>query len=254
MYSKPRLYTKVVDRNGNVLLSTKYTTREVINPQTAYTMYDLLKGPVSPGGTGPSAKYGAMPVAGKTGTATDLKDLWFCGLTPYYSAAVWIGNDDDKQFYNLSSNDAALIWGELMKQANANLPIVDILPPAGLTVTLPDITVAPSKTPVATPNTTVTPPKTKVTPPKTKVTIPKTKVTPPKTKVTPPKTTVTPPKTPVTPPKTPVTPPKTPVTPPKTPVTPPKTPVTPPKTPVTPPKTPVTPPKTPPKTISNNKK
>ena len=179
MYSKPRLYTKVVDKDGNVLLNTTYTTREVIDSQSAYTMYDLLKGPASPGGTGPSAKYGAMPVAGKTGTATDLKDLWFCGLTPYYSASVWIGNDDDKKFYNLSSNDAALIWGELMQQANANLPIVDIIPPAGM----------------LTPPTTVTPPKTPATPPKTTV-------TPPKTPATPPKTTVTPPKTPVTPPTT----------------------------------------------------
>ena len=97
MYSRPRLYTKVVDRTGNVLLNTTYTTREVIDPQSAYTMYDLLKGPASPGGTGPSAQYGNMPVAGKTGTATDLKDLWFCGLTPYYSAAVWIGYDDDEK-------------------------------------------------------------------------------------------------------------------------------------------------------------
>ena len=140
MYASPRLYTKVVDKTGNVLLSTDYTTNEVIDPQSAYTMYDLLKGPVSTGGTGISAKYGDMPVAGKTGTATDLKDLWFCGLTPYYSAAVWIGNDDDKKFYDLSSNDAALIWGKLMKKANANLPIVDITPPAGMlqpTVTTP---------------------------------------------------------------------------------------------------------------------
>ena len=131
MYAIPRLYTKVVDKTGKVLLETKYITTETINPQSAFTMYNLLKGPVSSGGTGPSAKYGEMPVAGKTGTATDLKDLWFCGLTPYYSAAVWIGNDDDKKFYNLSSNDAALIWGKLMKQANSNLPIKDITAPAG---------------------------------------------------------------------------------------------------------------------------
>ena len=131
MYSKPRLYTKVLDSTGKLLLETKYTTKETLNPQSAYIMYDLLKGPVSAGGTGTNAKYGAMPVAGKTGTATNSKDLWFCGLTPYYSAAVWIGNDDDKKFYNLSSNDAALIWGKLMKQANINLPIKDITSPAG---------------------------------------------------------------------------------------------------------------------------
>jgi len=132
LYTKPRLYTKIIDRTGKVLLETKYTTKVTLNPQSAYIMYDLLKGPVSAGGTGPSAQYGDMPVAGKTGTATDMKDLWFCGLTPYYSAAVWIGNDDTKKFYNLSSNDAALVWGKLMKQANANLPIKDITAPVGI--------------------------------------------------------------------------------------------------------------------------
>ncbi|HEY8890679.1 MAG TPA: transglycosylase domain-containing protein [Clostridium sp.] len=139
MYASPRLYTKVVDKTGKILLETNYTTKKTLEPDSAYIMYDLLKGPVSPGGTGPSAKYGDMPVAGKTGTATDLKDLWFCGLTPYYSAAVWIGNDDYKKFYNLTSNDSALIWGKLMKEANANLPIKDITPPAGL-VTTPNTT------------------------------------------------------------------------------------------------------------------
>ncbi|MBX4269880.1 transglycosylase domain-containing protein [Clostridium estertheticum] len=132
LYASPRLYTKVLDKTGKVLLETNYTTRKAIDPVSAYTMYDLLKGPVSLGGTGPSAKYGDMPVAGKTGTATDSKDLWFCGLTPYYSAAVWIGNDDYKKFSNLSSNDAALIWGKLMKEANVNLPIKDITPPDGI--------------------------------------------------------------------------------------------------------------------------
>ncbi|MBU3181003.1 transglycosylase domain-containing protein [Clostridium psychrophilum] len=131
MYSSPRLYTKVVDKTGKVLLETKYTTKKTLSPLSAYTMYDLLKGPVSSGGTGTNAKYGTMPIAGKTGTTTNLKDLWFCGLSPYYSAAVWIGNDDNKKFYNLSSNDAALIWGKLMKEANANLPVKDITPPAG---------------------------------------------------------------------------------------------------------------------------
>ncbi|MBZ9686898.1 PBP1A family penicillin-binding protein [Clostridium estertheticum] len=145
MYASPRLYTKVVDKTGKILLETNYTTKKTLEPESAYTMYDLLKGPVGPGGTGPSAKYGDMPVAGKTGTATDLKDLWFCGLTPYYSGAVWIGNDDNKRFYNLTSNDSALIWGKLMEQANANLPIKDITPPDGM---------------VPTPQTTVTTPKT----------------------------------------------------------------------------------------------
>lgn len=145
LYASPRLYTKVVDKTGKILLETNYTTKKTLGPESAYIMYDLLKGPVSPGGTGTSAKYGDMPVAGKTGTTTDFKDLWFCGITPYYSAAVWIGNDDYKRFYNLSSDDSALIWGKLMEQANANLPIKDITPPVGMVPT-PETTLPTPKT------------------------------------------------------------------------------------------------------------
>jgi len=132
MYVPPSLYTKVVDKTGKVLLEAKYAPKKAIEPASAYLLYDLLKGPVSPGGTGPSAKYGDMPVAGKTGSSTDFKDLWFCGLTPYYSAAVWIGNDDAGKFSHLSSNDAGLVWGKLMKEATANLPVKDIAKPASI--------------------------------------------------------------------------------------------------------------------------
>ncbi|MDP4087964.1 MAG: PBP1A family penicillin-binding protein, partial [Bacillota bacterium] len=95
VYTSPILYTKVVDKTGKVLLENKPVTRKVLSPQSAYVMYDLLKGPTSSlsGATGSRAKFGDMPISGKTGTTTDKKDLWFCGLTPYLSGSVWIGND-----------------------------------------------------------------------------------------------------------------------------------------------------------------
>ncbi|ADZ21353.1 penicillin-binding protein 1A [Clostridium acetobutylicum] len=132
LYSEPRLYRKVVDKTGKVLLENNYSTRKVISPQSAYIMYDLLKGPVSAGGTGSYARFGDMPVAGKTGTASDSKNLWFCGLTPYYSAAVWVGNDQPTKL-SLGSNDVAEIWGEIMKMANVNLTVKDIDAPGGVT-------------------------------------------------------------------------------------------------------------------------
>ena len=57
MRTTPRLYTKVVDRTGKVLLETKFESKPVLSPQSAYIMYDLLQGPVSPGGTGPNASF-----------------------------------------------------------------------------------------------------------------------------------------------------------------------------------------------------
>ncbi|MDP4143958.1 MAG: PBP1A family penicillin-binding protein [Bacillota bacterium] len=134
-YNSPKLYTKVVDSRGVTILENTLNPKRVISPQTAYIMYDLLKGPVSSAGTGPAANFGDMPVAGKTGTATDAKDLWFCGLTPYYSGAVWIGRDDHKAFadsYKLNSNSAAEIWARLMEYANTGHQTKDIQAPTGL--------------------------------------------------------------------------------------------------------------------------
>lgn len=130
-YTAPRLYTKVVDRSGNVILQTKAVNSAVLSAQSAYIMYDLLKGPVSSGGTAPNAKYGDMPVAGKTGTSDSKKDFWFCGLTPYYSGAVWIGNDTP-QSYNLYSSNAAGVWAKIMAEANKNLQVKDVQEPDGI--------------------------------------------------------------------------------------------------------------------------
>jgi penicillin-binding protein 1A len=127
-----RLYTKVIDRTGKVLLETKLETTPVLSPQSAYIMYDLLKGPVSAGGTGPNAVFSDMPVRGKTGTSSNSKNLWFVGLTPYYSAAIWIGTDKGDKIQQMGSNDAALLWGKIMKKAHTSLPIKSIEEPSGI--------------------------------------------------------------------------------------------------------------------------
>ena len=132
MRTSPRLYTKVVDRTGKVLLQTKYDPKPVLSPQSAYIMYDLLQGPVTSGGTGTNAAFGDMPVRGKTGTSSDSKNLWFVGLTPYYSAAIWIGTDEGDKIQEMGSNTAALLWGKVMKQAHTSLPMKTIERPSGI--------------------------------------------------------------------------------------------------------------------------
>ena len=131
-YTYAKLYRKVVDRNGKTILENKHETKKVLSPESAYIMYDLLKGPVSPGGTGPRANFGDMPVRGKTGTSGDQKDLWFCGLTPYYSASVWIGNDDNSIVSGISSNTAAGVWASIMQPIHENLQPKDIDMPQGV--------------------------------------------------------------------------------------------------------------------------
>lgn len=132
MYTEPRLYSKVVDRRGVTILESKVATRKVISPQTSYIMWDLLKGPVT-SGTATRARLGAMPAAGKTGTTGDKKELWFTGLTPYYSGSVWIGHDKPASFGGgISSGTAAAIWNKIMTVANKGLPVKDIERPSGI--------------------------------------------------------------------------------------------------------------------------
>ncbi|MCY6370482.1 transglycosylase domain-containing protein [Clostridium ganghwense] len=132
LYTEPRLYSKVVDKAGKVILETKIETRKVLSPQSAYIMYDLLKEPVR-AGTATRAKLtykSNIPLAGKTGSTTNFKNLWFCGLTPYYSGSVWIGNKNNQRIY---SSDAAYILGKIMNEAVKNLPVKDISAPSGIT-------------------------------------------------------------------------------------------------------------------------
>lgn len=131
-YTTPRLYTKVVDRTGKTILQTIPKTNRVLAPESAYIMYDLLKGPVSSSGTGPQANFGNMEVRGKTGTSEDMQNLWFCGLTPYYSGAVWIGNDDSTKVNGVYSSTAAALWSSIMSSAHGSLPSKTITKPASI--------------------------------------------------------------------------------------------------------------------------
>lgn len=132
-YTYPKMYRKVLDRNGKTILENKKESKKVLSPESAYIIYDMLKGPVSAEGTGPRANFGNMPVRGKTGTSGDKKDLWFSGLTPYYSAAVWIGNDDNTVLRGrINSNTSAALWASVISPFHQDLPPKDIEIPSGV--------------------------------------------------------------------------------------------------------------------------
>jgi len=108
-------YTKVVDRNGEVLLNhSKTKSIRVLDAGVAFIMRDLLHGVVS-GGTGTSAAISGVSVGGKTGTTDNEFDIWFDGFTPSYSASLWIGNDQNFEL-NSMSGPAAALWGRIMDQ------------------------------------------------------------------------------------------------------------------------------------------
>lgn len=137
IYTEPILYTKVIDRTGKVILEKTPEKRKVMSPEASYILYDMLKGPVI-NYSGRNARFSNMPVAGKTGTSEANKNLWFSGLTPYYSAAVWIGSDTPKEIKTngngetASGNTAGILWRKLMEKVHEGLEVKDINVPEGL--------------------------------------------------------------------------------------------------------------------------
>lgn len=96
LYNKPIFYTKVVDQNGKVLLSNENIATPVIKSTTAYLLTNAMEDTIKKG-TGSTLKFQRidMSLAGKTGTSTANNDLWFVGYSPYYTAGIWTGFDNN---------------------------------------------------------------------------------------------------------------------------------------------------------------
>lgn len=127
------LYTKVVDAAGKVILENKPKGEQIIKPGTAYIMWDLLKTVVDSSTNISKVKFSNMPVAGKTGTTQDNKELWFVGTTPYYSAAVFIGSDDHQVIIDkatgagMSSAVGGIkLWNKIMAVPHKDLQVKDL--------------------------------------------------------------------------------------------------------------------------------
>lgn len=123
VYTKPVYYTKVYDHNGNLLLdNTTPETHRVVKESTAWLMTSAMQDVVIRG-TGTDCKIPNQPVAGKTGTSNSDGDLWFCGFTPYYTAAIWMGYDDSAdRAINTKIYNHKTLWSKIMAQIHEGLP------------------------------------------------------------------------------------------------------------------------------------
>ncbi len=140
-YYKPSFYTKVYDHNGNLLLEKQSEPEQIIKESTAYCVTDMMKDVIT-SGTGTKAKFKSsnMPIAGKTGTTQNSRDLTFVGYTPYYAAGIWLGYDryDDtvKNMESLKDQSAHLkVWQYIMEKIHEGLPVKDFEKPANGLVT-----------------------------------------------------------------------------------------------------------------------
>ncbi len=120
VYTEPILYTKILDHEGNVLLENEPETRQVMKESTAWLLTSAMEDVVKIG-TGGLARFTtmSMPVAGKTGTTTKDVDLWFVGYTPYYTAGIWSGYDNNKDQDNTSYHK--ILWRTVMQTIHQKL-------------------------------------------------------------------------------------------------------------------------------------
>ncbi len=132
-YIKPKLYTKVVDHSGNIILdNTAPDSHQVIKETTAFLLTDAMVDVVT-SGTGGSVNFGGMPIAGKTGTTSDYNDVWFSGYTPYYTATTWAGYDNNaKLTSSAEKNLAKTMWRAVMSKVHENLPAKSFDVPSGI--------------------------------------------------------------------------------------------------------------------------
>ncbi|WP_030006149.1 transglycosylase domain-containing protein [Picosynechococcus sp. NKBG042902] len=116
--SETTLILRVTDSQGNVLLDNTPQPRLVLDPWATASLTTVLQGVVN-GGTGQAANLGDRPAAGKTGTTSSERDVWFVGYVPQLAAAVWIGNDDYRPMGTgtTGGGDAAPIWRAFMQEA-----------------------------------------------------------------------------------------------------------------------------------------
>lgn len=138
----------VEDRNGNVILNPEKDALDtqksmgqkiqIVSPQNAYVMTDMMKRVVSSGTLAGSTQSGAlfrqtgtdgtsytMPVAGKTGTTQNWADAWTVGFSPYYTTAIWLGFDLPGNTLGTEQTGAtasAPIWSNYMRDIHKGLP------------------------------------------------------------------------------------------------------------------------------------
>ena len=131
VYTKPIYYTKVLDSEGNVIIDNSIPeTHKVLKESSAWLLTSGMESVVS-SGTATRAKVSNQPTAGKTGTTQFDTDIWFCGFTPYYTASIWLGYDDNSKVLSKSISHTK-IWQTIMSQIHEGLSTGEFTQPSGI--------------------------------------------------------------------------------------------------------------------------
>lgn len=130
-YIKPRLYTKIIDHDGNVLIDNTPEKHRALKKTTAWLLTNAMQDVLTVG-TGKLAAFEGMTLAGKTGTTTKNKDALFAGFSPYYTLVVWGGYDDNTPQDGSMTSYPKLIWRAVMSRIHEGLKNKEFKMPSGI--------------------------------------------------------------------------------------------------------------------------
>jgi penicillin-binding protein 1A len=128
--SPATVIVRITDSSGNVLLDNTPKPQLVLDPWASASIIDTMRSVINEG-TGKNAAIG-RPAAGKTGTTSSEKDIWFVGTVPQLTTAVWVGRDDNKQLARGATGGVmvAPIWRDFMSRALKDLPAENFKSPS----------------------------------------------------------------------------------------------------------------------------
>jgi len=134
VYIEPAFYTKILDHDGNVLIdNTQPERRQVLKDSTAFLLTSAMQDVISKG-TGGAVKFEGQALAGKTGTTSDNKDVWFAGYSPYYTCTTWAGYDNNEEMNDSAQKALAkTVWKGVMSRIHEGLAYKDFVQPESVT-------------------------------------------------------------------------------------------------------------------------
>lgn len=133
VYTEPIVYTEIYDHDGNLLYTKTPETHVAMKESTAALITDAMQDVLtSPNGTGGAAYFSGMAIAGKTGTSQKSADLWLAAYTPYLTAAVWAGYDDNQPMEDLNQSFHNRIWKAVMSRIHENYEYKSFSMPASI--------------------------------------------------------------------------------------------------------------------------
>jgi len=140
-FNRPALYSRVVGPNGEIVLENPVNPTQIIRDTAAYLLLDTMRDTMRrTGATGHRANWynnqqmrRDIPVAGKTGTSQNSRDLGFSGFTPYFTASIWMGNDSNARMTSGASSAHLNAWRSIMQEVHENLPPIQFERPGRLT-------------------------------------------------------------------------------------------------------------------------